>query len=90
MMYKKLLHEHIQKASLPVATYRTVNEGYRHLPRFRSTVFVGEEQFTSPNVFLRRKEAEDAAAKIALESLCKKMKEEGFQLTQEVTVNLEY
>ncbi|XP_065857344.1 double-stranded RNA-binding protein 4-like isoform X2 [Euphorbia lathyris] len=86
IMYKSLLHEHIQKASLPMAIYKSFNEGSAHWPRFRSTVLIGEEQFISSNVFLHRKEAEQDAAKTALECLRKRIKEEGFPIIHEGTI----
>ncbi|ONK55143.1 uncharacterized protein A4U43_UnF7180 [Asparagus officinalis] len=72
-MNKNRLQEFAQKSRLPLPVYRTENEGYQHTPLFRSSVTVDGITFTSPNTFLQRKAAEQDAAKLALESLSRKI-----------------
>lgn len=73
-MHKSRLQQYTQRSGIPLPIYHTVNEGFSHLPRFRSTVEVEESSYTSSNTFLHRKEAEQDVAKIALECISKKTK----------------
>ena len=45
--------------------------------RFSSTVEVDEATYTSPNTFLQKKIAEQDVAKIALEHVSKRIRDEG-------------
>ncbi|CAK7339051.1 unnamed protein product [Dovyalis caffra] len=85
-MCKNRLQEYTQRASLRLPVYQTFNEGSSHAPRFRSTVWVDGAQYTSPNTFSHRKAAEQDVAKLALESILKRVKDEGCPLLQEDTV----
>ncbi|KAJ8773990.1 hypothetical protein K2173_009421 [Erythroxylum novogranatense] len=87
-MYKSKLQEYTQKSSLPLPVYCTVDEGVScSEPKFRASVIVDGEKFTSPNTFSRRKTAEHAVAKFALECTLKKIKEKGCpRINQEHTV----
>lgn len=75
-MHKNRLQTYAQRSALPLPTYHTVNEGLTHLPKFRSTVLVDGVSYTS-HTFLHRKEAEQDAAKVALDSILQKVKQEG-------------
>ncbi|KAF2295395.1 hypothetical protein GH714_032748 [Hevea brasiliensis] len=86
LMHKNRLQEYTQRASLPLPIYHTANEGYQHAPKFRSTVLVDGVQYTSPNTFLHRKEAEQDVARLAFSCIVKKIKDEGCPLIREDTV----
>ncbi|KAK4779838.1 hypothetical protein SAY87_015944 [Trapa incisa] len=81
--YKNRLQEFAQKSAIPIPKYTTVNEGLGHLPRFRATVFVDGNSYTSTNTFLHRKEAEQDVAKIAYEALLQKVDNEEYPLVHE-------
>ncbi|KAL5726717.1 hypothetical protein ACHQM5_009732 [Ranunculus cassubicifolius] len=88
-MHKNRLQEHAQRSGLPLPSYHTVNKGKQHEPKFESTVYIDlpDQQilsFTS-QPFLHRKEAEQDAARIALTSILRKIKEEGCPVLNEVT-----
>ncbi|GLT28827.1 hypothetical protein SLA2020_037310 [Shorea laevis] len=83
LMHKNRLQEYTQRSSLPLPVYTTVNEGQSHAPKFRSTVLVDGATYTSGNTFSVRKAAEQDVAKIALESITKKIKDEGCPLINE-------
>lgn len=83
-IYKSQLHEYCQKSKIPIPVYQTVNEGSLNLPKYRSTVLVDEVHYVSPNTFRNRKGAEQDVARIALEYISKRTKDDGFLLLQEV------
>lgn len=83
-MHKNRLQEYTQRSSLQLPIYSTINEGYQHAPKFRSTVLVDGVQYTSPNTFLHRKEAEQDVARLAFSCIVKKIKDEGCPLVREV------
>jgi hypothetical protein len=79
-MYKNRLQEYTQKSSLQLPVYQTLNEGPAHMPRFRSTVWVDGARYRSQKTFLHRKAAEQDVANLALESILKRVKDEGCPL----------
>lgn len=84
LMFKNRLQEYTQRATIPLPVYTTVNEGQQvHAPKFRSTVLVDGESFVSGNTFSVRKAAEQDAARVALESITKKIKNESCPLVTE-------
>ncbi|KAK9271606.1 hypothetical protein L1049_001968 [Liquidambar formosana] len=85
-MHKNRLQEYTQRASIPLPIYQTINEGYQHAPQFRSSVLVDGAAYASPNTFSHRKAAEQNVAKLALECISKKIKDEGCPLIREDTV----
>ncbi|XP_021296460.1 double-stranded RNA-binding protein 4-like isoform X2 [Herrania umbratica] len=86
LMHKNRLQEHTQRSSIPLPVYQTTNEGSLHAPRFRSTVVVDGTSYSSPDTFSHRKAAEQDAAKVALECITKKIKDEGCPIIREDTV----
>ncbi|KAI9160167.1 hypothetical protein LWI28_005696 [Acer negundo] len=80
LMHKNRLQEYAQRSSIALPIYQTVNEGYQHAPRFRATVLVDGETYTSSNTYSHRKAAEQDVAKLALECISKKIKDEGSPL----------
>ncbi|XP_022143455.1 double-stranded RNA-binding protein 4-like isoform X2 [Momordica charantia] len=82
-IYKSQLHEYAQRSRIPLPVYQTVIEGSIGLPKYRSTVLVDEVHYVSPNTFRNRRGAEHDAARIALEYISKRTKDDGFLLLQE-------
>ncbi|KAI3867585.1 hypothetical protein MKX03_010104 [Papaver bracteatum] len=76
LMYKSRLNEFTQQTGIPVPVYESVNEGLQHLPKFRCTVHVDGVAYRSVNTFRNRKDAEQDASKLALESMPRKIKDE--------------
>lgn len=83
-MHKSRLQHYAQKSGVALPKYRTINEGFAHLPKFRSTVTVNGSSYTSLNTFLHRKAAEQDVARLALEDISKKTKVEVFPPIHEV------
>lgn len=83
-MHKNRLQEYTQRSSIPLPVYQTTNEGSLHAPRFRSTVLVDGTSYTSLDTFSHRKAAEQDAAKVALDCITKKIKDEGCPIIREV------
>ncbi|KAF1891034.1 hypothetical protein Lal_00001170 [Lupinus albus] len=75
-LYKNQLQEFTQKSRIELPTYQTVNEGTRHVPMFRSTLWVSGKCYTNQVTFVNRKAAEQDAAKLALKSLLGMIKDE--------------
>ncbi|KAJ1380297.1 Double-stranded RNA-binding domain, partial [Sesbania bispinosa] len=80
---KNRLQELAQKSSIALPLYQTINEGDQHAPKYRSTVFVDGVSYTSQLTFPQRKAAEQEVARLALESLPKKIRDEGHSLVSE-------
>ncbi|KAI7985169.1 Double-stranded RNA-binding protein 4 [Camellia lanceoleosa] len=80
LMHKNRLQEYTQKSALQLPVYQTINEGFPHAPKFRSTVLVNGEKYTSVHTFSQRKEAEQEVAKYALERAMKREEVEVFPL----------
>lgn len=86
IMHKNRLQEYTQRSSISLPVYQTVNLGFQHAPKFRSSVLVDGMVYTSPNTFSHRKAAEQDVAKVALECISKKIRDEGCPLIREDTV----
>ncbi|MED6121521.1 hypothetical protein PIB30_030950 [Stylosanthes scabra] len=84
LMYKNRLQEFAQRSNMPLPVYQTTSEGSSHAPRFWATVWVNGTSYTSQMPFSQRKAAEQNAAKIALENLHEKIKDDGCPLISEV------
>uniref|UniRef100_A0A453FM26 DRBM domain-containing protein n=2 Tax=Aegilops tauschii subsp. strangulata TaxID=200361 RepID=A0A453FM26_AEGTS len=68
--YKSQLQVYAQKRHKDLPSYDTVRSGPPHAPLFRSTVTMDGRKFESPQDYHTTKEAEFAAARVALMSLC--------------------
>lgn len=68
-LYKNQLQNYAQKRNLPLPDYSTEREGPPHASRFKSKVTFDGKTYVSPEFSPTLKEAEHAAAKVALESL---------------------
>ncbi|KAG9450090.1 hypothetical protein H6P81_010055 [Aristolochia fimbriata] len=86
LMHKNRLQEYAQRSAVPLPVYQTVNEGLPHNPRFRSTVIVDGASYKSFETFQNRKAAEQDAARLALDSIMKKIKDEGLPQISQDTV----
>ncbi|XP_050261031.1 double-stranded RNA-binding protein 4-like [Quercus robur] len=86
LMYKNRLQEYTQRSAIPQPLYQTMSEEPPNARRFRSTVEVDGATYTSPNTFLHKKAAEQDVAKIALEHISKRIRDEGCPLIHEDTV----
>ncbi|KAK6913560.1 Double-stranded RNA-binding domain [Dillenia turbinata] len=84
LMHKNRLQEFTQRSSLPLPIYHTVSEGAQHAPKFRSTVLVAGAAYTSPDTFSHRKAAEQDVARLALDGITKKIKNEGCPLISQM------
>ncbi|XP_057480848.1 double-stranded RNA-binding protein 2-like [Actinidia eriantha] len=68
-MYKNQLQELAQRSCFNLPSYTCLREGPDHAPRFKSTVNFNGETFESPQYFSTLRQAEHAAAEVALHSL---------------------
>ncbi|KAM3380398.1 double-stranded RNA-binding protein 4 isoform X2 [Capsicum galapagoense] len=69
VMYKNQLQEYLQKNGKQLPTYITVNEGFTHAPKFRTKVLVDGSEYESKSTHPTKKQSEQAAAKLAYESI---------------------
>ena len=90
LMHKNRLQEFAQRSNIALPMYQTTNEGSPHAPRFKSTVWVDGMSYTSQITFSQRKAAEQDVARLALESLSKRIKDEGCPLVCEVWCNITF
>ncbi|XP_068638261.1 double-stranded RNA-binding protein 4-like isoform X2 [Aristolochia californica] len=86
LMHKNRLQEYAQRSALPLPVYQTVNGGLPHDPKFGSTVIVDGATYKSSQRFQNRKAAEQDVAKLALDSIMKKIKDEGLPQISHDTV----
>ncbi|KAL9233258.1 hypothetical protein vseg_008279 [Gypsophila vaccaria] len=68
-MYKNQLQELAQRSCFNLPSYACVREGPDHAPRFKATVNFNGEMFESPTFFCTLRQAEHAAAEVALNTL---------------------
>ncbi|XP_028790505.1 double-stranded RNA-binding protein 1-like isoform X1 [Neltuma alba] len=68
-LYKNQLQNYAQKRNLNLPEYSTEREGPPHASRFKCKVTIDGQTFESPQFFPTLKDAEHAAAKVALMSL---------------------
>jgi dsRNA-specific ribonuclease len=71
--YKTQLQIYAQKRGKHLPSYRTIYEGSLHAALFKSEVTIDGQTFESPELCRTIKEAETAAAKVALMSLPKEI-----------------
>ncbi|KAH9763580.1 Double-stranded RNA-binding protein 1 [Citrus sinensis] len=80
---KNRLQEYTQKAGLPLPTYRSKNEGFPHAPKFWAQVEVNGKTYASTGRFTHVKEAEQGAARTALEHITQIVKNAGIPTIQD-------
>ncbi|KAF8392546.1 hypothetical protein HHK36_022891 [Tetracentron sinense] len=68
-MYKNQLQELAQRSCFNLPSYACIREGPDHAPRFKATVNFNGENFESPTFCTTLRQAEHAAAEIALNML---------------------
>ncbi|CAL0321619.1 unnamed protein product [Lupinus luteus] len=68
-LYKNQLQNYAQKRNLNLPVYSSVWEGPPHALRFKCKVTIDGQTFESPKLFTTMKDAENAAAEVALMSL---------------------
>ncbi|XLU54490.1 hypothetical protein S245_049138 [Arachis hypogaea] len=83
LMYKNRLQEFAQRSNIPFPGYLTTNEGSQHAPKFRTTMWLDGTSYTSQMTFFQKKAAKQDAARIALESLKEKIKDDRCPLVVE-------
>ncbi|XP_068664057.1 double-stranded RNA-binding protein 2-like [Aristolochia californica] len=71
-MYKNQLQELAQRSCFNLPSYACIREGPDHAPRFKATVNFNGEIFESPNFCSTLRQAEHAAAEVALNTLSKR------------------
>ncbi|GMH11265.1 hypothetical protein Nepgr_013106 [Nepenthes gracilis] len=68
-MYKNQLQELAQRSCFNLPSYTCIREGPDHAPRFKAIVNFNGERFESPSFCTTLRQAEHAAAEVALNSL---------------------
>jgi len=71
-MYKNQLQELAQRSCFNLPAYACIREGPDHAPRFKATVNFNGEVFESPNYCNTLRQAEHAAAEVALNTLSRR------------------
>lgn len=71
-MYKNQLQELAQRSCFNLPSYACIREGPDHSPRFKATVNFNGEMFESPAFFSTLRQAEHAAAEVALNTLAER------------------
>ncbi|KAK7397266.1 hypothetical protein VNO78_18433 [Psophocarpus tetragonolobus] len=71
-MYKNRLQELAQRSCFNLPAYSCIREGPDHAPRFKATVNFNGETFESPTFCSTLRQAEHAAADVALNTLAKR------------------
>ncbi|KAE8023326.1 hypothetical protein FH972_009035 [Carpinus fangiana] len=76
LTYKNLLQQYTKRRCIPLPIYKTINEGSQGALQFRATILVDGGSYTSLNTSSDREAAERNAAKLALEGISQKIKDE--------------
>ncbi|XP_050384123.1 double-stranded RNA-binding protein 2-like [Argentina anserina] len=71
-MYKNQLQELAQRSCFNLPSYSCIREGPDHAPRFKATVNFNGETFESPAFCTTLRQAEHAAAEVALNTLARR------------------
>lgn len=71
-MYKNQLQELAQRSCFNLPSYACIREGPDHAPRFKATVNFNGDVFESPSFCSTLRQAEHAAAEVALDTLSKR------------------
>ncbi|KHN26086.1 Double-stranded RNA-binding protein 4 [Glycine soja] len=82
-MHKTRLQDFTSKSGIQFPVYHTINEG--HIPKFRSTVWVAEMRYTSPSTFSQKKVVEQDVARLALEGILHRTRDEGLSLVDQIS-----
>ncbi|XP_059447930.1 double-stranded RNA-binding protein 8-like isoform X2 [Corylus avellana] len=80
LRYKKLLQQYTKRRCIPLPIYQTINEGSQGALQFRATILVDGVSYTSLYTISDREAAEWNVAKLALEGISQKIKDEGRRL----------
>jgi len=83
-MFKNNLIQFALKSNMKHPEFFSRNEGSIQAPAYRSSVMVDGLIFTSQLTFFHRKAADQEVARIALEFLTKKVKDEAYSIMSEV------
>ncbi|KAF3327657.1 double-stranded RNA-binding protein 3-like protein [Carex littledalei] len=68
-MYKNQLQELAQRSCFNLPSYASIREGPDHAPRFKASVTFNGETFVGPSNCTTLRQAEHAAAEVALSDL---------------------
>lgn len=71
-MFKNQLQELAQRSCFNLPAYACIREGPDHAPRFKATVNFNGELFESPSYCSTLRQAEHAAAEVALNTLSRR------------------
>lgn len=71
-MYKNRLQELAQRSCFNLPAYSCIREGPDHAPRFKATVNFNGEAFESPTFCSTLRQAEHAAAEVALNTFAER------------------
>ena len=71
-MYKNQLQELAQRSCFNLPSYSCIREGPDHAPQFKATVNFNGETFESPTFCSTLRQAEHAAAEVALKTLAER------------------
>jgi hypothetical protein len=71
-MYKNQLQELAQRSCFNLPAYTCLRKGPDHAPRFKASVNFNGEVFESPGFFTTLRQAEHAAAEVALAALARR------------------
>uniref|UniRef100_A0A0D6R383 DRBM domain-containing protein n=1 Tax=Araucaria cunninghamii TaxID=56994 RepID=A0A0D6R383_ARACU len=71
-MYKNQLQELAQRSCFNLPSYVCIREGPDHAPRFKAAVTFNGETFESPKFYTTLRQAEHAAAEVALNTLSRR------------------
>ncbi|GLJ32656.1 hypothetical protein SUGI_0657000 [Cryptomeria japonica] len=71
-MYKNQLQELAQRSCFNLPSYFCIREGPDHAPRFKAVVTFNGETFESPKFYTTLRQAEHAAAEVALSTLSRR------------------
>lgn len=89
-MYKNQLQELAQRSCFNLPSYSCIREGPDHAPRFKATVNFNGETFESPSFCSTLRQAEHAAAEVALNTLANRGPSKALAARVLVSIQLRY
>lgn len=89
-MYKNQLQELAQRSCFNLPSYSCIREGPDHAPRFKATVNFNGETFESPSFCSTLRQAEHAAAEVALNTLANRGPSKALAARVLVSIQLKY